>query len=312
MNYDWTGPSSGGDWKTANNWTPVPDLPTVTPPQITWIADWRSSNRTNLDTVSIDGASVTTGGYALEFYLVPGANPLSGQEGTHTSLTLSNNASLTAGNFRVSSSRSSGIDYIRNMDIQSGSSLNVNLLTTGSSNWTPATSSTTWSIGGSVQAANFNGLLGNFFPAQASGGYFINLDGGSLTVAGTFNWDSNGIDEENLANGRINLSNGGTISAGTMTANWSESANTYIDFLDGTGSVTFGKTNFDTIVDVQALIDNGQIRLNGAISPTEFQINDGGSVWEITSTIPEPSNVAFAFGALVALSITFRRRQAHH
>ncbi len=289
--FTWVGPETGGNWSDESSWYPVPELPLVTGSADTWIGGWRSENSTKLDTVTIDGATINSS-KNLDFRVHGAA--AANKDGTYTSLTLTNNASLTVADLQITTCRIDGIDYIRNADIQAGSSLNVDELMTGSSNWTPATSSSTWNIEGSVQAATFKGQFGTYYivPAmQVAGGYILNINGGSLTVSGDFDWNYNDSPAHHtpspMAIGRINISNGGTFSAGTIDTNLGFSSESYLNFADGTGSATFGVTeDLDTAQDIASLIIQGHIRINGSpntpLNQFDIDLDNTEQTWTIS------------------------------
>jgi len=281
INHQWIG--GDGDWATKANWNPAP---------ASVIGSGASSA---LDRVTISGqVTVTRTGDLLFSGL--GKDAL--KAGTIDAVTLLNGATLNVtGNFRVSSASGSPNTVSRNVLIDSGTSLIVGGdITTGIQNSSSVIS--TWVVRGSVEGNRFLGLQST--SGTLNGGFILNIDGGSFSIAESFNFKSAGGTLENLI-GRINLSGNGIFTVGEIL-NWTGSSENYINFLDGSGVFTFAHSTWTTKADVEELIERGFIRKGESVSG-DFNIVDTGTAWQVSiAAIPEPSGVALvAFGAGAAM-----------
>ncbi len=95
---------------------------------------------------------------------------------------------------------------------------------------------------------------------------------------------------------------------GTFATDWTDRASHYVLFNDTLGSLTFGKTNWEDLADVESLIAGDFIRKDGGITD-DFVIRDNGSTWNVSFTpIPEPGTAALSLLAFVALLSRRSRR----
>ncbi len=326
VNYEWSGPADFESWQNNANWTPDPTDAVAGG----YLANSAYNNMTRYDTATINGATVNSGsGTDASFYAANrwALNGLPDKRGSYTAITVQSNAHLTLRNLRVSSVELAGGQtyadgtYVRNGSIDSTSSLTLtSSLRTGSQASDPGNGvtagvthdSSTWIIAGSLTTPSF---LGEQAPehAESTGGYILNITGGSMNVTGTFNWNYYGAAVlSTTTTAHVNLSEGGTFTTGTMDSNWTDSDNAYINFLDTASTATFGKTNFENIADVEALITEGHIRAGDAIAGTgDFNIVDNGTTWTVNAiSIPEASTTAFSMMAAVVLLTVLRKRNS--
>ncbi len=274
LTHTWIGGSTG-NWATDTNWSgnTVPGIAGTEGGKDAVIISGSGVSVTNTGNIEFSGADAAKNGTFIAFSLLDGAK-------------LDN-----TGNFSVYGSSGSGGTF-RNAVIGAGSRLIVSgTLSVGISNNGAQTSN--WTINGEVTANQMRGYRG----ASATGGFILNIDAGRLTMNG-FNW-GNGT----AGLGTINISNGGTVDFGIMSTNWLSSTRHTINFLDGTGSITFAHENWATQQAVENLIANGQILSAGSLaSPGFFNIIDNGSSWTVTA-IPEPSTAALVGAAATAAGL---------
>ena len=290
VNYQWSSDSSGA-WETAGNWTPAPGAVIGT------------STATRYDRVTIDKNVVVTRTGNIDFYDKGSGGT---KAGTFNALALSNGASLVvSGSLRVSSVSGAPDAAVRNVLIDTGSSLNVGgRITTGIQN--SSASNSTWSVKGTVEADSFLGQKTT--STTFSGGFILNIDAGSFTITNTFDWGIPATGTNTGTLGQINLSNNGTFTVGSI-ANWATSTSSanYVKFLDDSGVFTFGYSTLETLQEVEQFISDGYITKSNDVMGY-FHIVDTGSSWQV-SVIPEPSTYALlAFG--VGSAIFFRRKRS--
>ncbi len=271
-NYQWAD-GSLGDWEDNSGWSPDP-LPAIGG-SWRWIGRVANDNFTRFDRVTLDGVIMNNPSTDVKFYTW---GDDATKTGTATAITLLNSSQLTLGDIQISSALTSTGGYIRNAYIEEGSSLTATEIITGAQNWTNHTS--TWHIAGDVAASAFKGLLGD---TSTNGGYILNIDGGSLTITGDFDWNSNETNTTGTATAQINLSNGGTFYAGTMS-DIEDSDNAYINFVDASGSVTFGGSAFANATAIEQLITDEHIRKDESLYNKLFLIEQDGSDWKVTLT----------------------------
>lgn len=293
-NYEWTGGTSG-DWDVNANWSPA-----VPSGQIIGSG---SSVNTIYDRVTISGASVSRSGNVYFRTQSTGDS----RKGTFNAITLQNNATLSiSGELRITTSSS---NFIRNVRVENGSTLNAGTIATGTQNNTADYS--TWSIQGAVIAENFIGYQGNNDSnANAGGrGYILNVDGGSLAVSDTFNWTLY-AGTGGVLRGEINISNNGMVNIGTMSSNWRGSEGNFVNFVDGSGSLKFGYDNWDLDA-VEGLITSSYIRKDAAVGGI-FNVENVGDGWLVTvNAIPEASTTVALFSAVAlgAVCLAKHRRK---
>lgn len=292
--YNWTGSAGDGNWDTAGNWAPTPDHV---------IGTFESGvYDTRVDSVVIDGPHNVNRTGSIIF------NPAGNSS---KAITLLNGANLTAST-SIQVYATSGAGNARSVEVGSGSSLTAETIATGTSN--NSSNKVTWDIYGALNATTFNGRQGSTANnANQPSGYILNVNGGSMAISGTFNWKNLGY-EPNLARvGQINISNGGIVNIGTMasdwvTTEWGNDPNNVVTFVDGSGSLKFGHTNWSDSSSVQALIDNNYIRIGSGVGGN-LNIMDAGDSWVIT-VIPESSTTVAAFGiAILSAVIALRKRR---
>jgi Tfp pilus assembly protein FimT len=275
--YTWNGDAGTTSWQDAGNWSPG-GIP----------------GSAYNDTATIDQA-VTVTSSSLAFDQNPSTS------NTLTVISLSNSAKLhVTGNLLVQSQSSGGSNIGRHVSVGAGSELLVSgTLSLGTAaQSTSRTASLT--VNGDVTTANFQGR-----PATGStGGFNINVIGGNFEVTDTFDWTTrtNGGNTTTF----LSLSEGGAINIGTMSADWTDYTTQYIFFADGTGTLTFGKTNWETLDAVEALIAGDFIRKDDSVA-NPFYIADNGSSWTVT-VVPEPHAAALAGLGGLALLLRKRRR----
>ena len=279
----WDGSASDGLWDTGANWDSnsapgttdqviIQNGDTVTRASSISLNDLTGTTNDGLDlrhgTLNITGGftSTTNGGTSSS----PDSN--FGVSGGATVGTLTMTGTLTLGNLNASS----------------GSSASFNIFT-----------------GSSVSA---NAFAGDHTSGTGVGGYSINVYGGGFNITNTFDWSD--IASDGSANiGRIVIGSttsavGGTVMVGTMNNDWDDDGNRYVLFNDSLGSLTFGKTNWTNLADVQALIAGNSIRKDVSIT-NSFLITDTGTSWTVT-IIPEPETALL--GGLGVLLLLRRRR----
>ncbi|AHF94742.1 hypothetical protein OPIT5_24595 [Opitutaceae bacterium TAV5] len=294
-NYEWAS-ATDGDWETRTNWSPDPGSAAI-----------GTNAATRFDRVTISKEVTVTRTGDIRFYT--SGTPTGTKTGSFNALTLSGNARLdVTGDVQISSS-SGG--YTRNALVETGSILNIaGTLSTGVQNATGVTSR--WDIRGSVTTANFAGQQSTSANDGVNGGYILNIDGGSFTVTETFDWRVTTGARTDLT-GQINISGGGTVFINTMNEEWAFSSQQFVNFGDGTGSLTFGKTNWGEESLVRSLISSGHIRLDSSVQG-QLDLADNGDTWTISvSTIPEPATVAvLAAAILLVYAATNRLRNPAH
>lgn len=268
VNYTWAGLGDGA-WEAKANWSPAyPGGSAI-----------GASTHTRYDRVTISGPVTVTRTGNVEFH---GLGAGGEKAGAFDVITLNNGAHLVInGSLRVSTASGAPNTAVRSVFIGAGSSLVVTGdLTTGVQNSTSAGS--TWTINGSVTAQNFIGQQNITSKTPGiNGGYTLSLAGGSLTVTDTFDWASGGGTRTDTR-GQINLSAGGSLTVATMNDEWTASTGNIVLFLDGTGSLTFGKANYATRDRVQALIDGDRICLGEGLGGRSLVITDLGSQWRVS------------------------------
>jgi hypothetical protein len=177
-------------------------------------------------------------------------------------------------------------------------------LTLGNTNTTSGSSSVlSIFAGSSVTAGAFQGQHGSSTTAGV-GGYTINVTGGTFDVTGAFDW-SNTSDLDptgSIRIGSVATPVGGAVTIGTMNADWDDRANQFVLFNDSLGELTFGKTNYPTVSNVEALIAGSFIRKDASIT-SPFTITDNGATW--TVTVPEPGLAS----GLVCIGLMLGRRR---
>lgn len=277
--YTWNGGAGTTSWQDAGNWNPE-GIP----------------GSAYNDTATINQA-VTVTSTSLSFDQNPSAS------NTLTVISLSNSAKLLiTGNLLVQGQSSGGSNIGRHVSVGAGSELAVS----GTLSLGTAAQSTSrvsnLTVNGTVTTANFQGR-----PATgSSGGFTVNVAGGNFSVTDTFEWTArtNGANSTTF----LSLSDGGAINIGTMSADWTEFTTQYILFSDGTGTLTFGKTNWETLDAVEALIAGEFIRKDASVA-NPFHIADNGGSWTVT-VVPEPHAAALAGLGGVVLLLGKRRRAA--
>lgn len=288
INHEWI--AGNGAWETKANWSPQP-------------AATIGLSTSAFDRVTIDG-NVTVNRTGSLIFSGLGTDGL--KAGTFTALTLTGGATLNVStSFRVSSASGSPNTAVRNVLIDTGSSLIVGTsITTGMQN--SSANNSTWTVKGSVTAASFLGQKTT--SATFSGGFILNIDGGSFTIADTFDWGTPTTVTNLSTFGRITLSNSGSFAVGSI-ANWatSTSDNNYVNFADESGIFAIDNTTI-SLLEIQGLIADGYIRKGTGVTG-DFDIFNTGEVWQISiAPIPEPSTYALvAFGAGAAI---LRRRKS--
>lgn len=305
INFNWTW-SGNGSWVASQAWTPGYD------DQLGGIGGSNWNNLTRFDRVTISQYTVTSTSEIS--FRSANRTAATDKTGTFNAISLINGGNLIVNNAAGLSISTSAGGYVRGALIGSGSTLEVQgVLRTGAQDATNSVS--LWTIEGTVKASTFRGQQGSGFISgnpDITGGYILNLNGGRMEV-GTFDWRTDqgmgAHGNETIASGSsistaiVNLSEGGILIADTMTANWIDSSNAFVNFVDGSGSLTFGKTNFSQSSDVQSLIDGNYIRkTTGGV----FNIADNGATWTVT-VVPEPASV-MAVMACVTLGLVASRR----
>lgn len=164
--------------------------------------------------------------------------------------------------------------------------------------------------GSSLTAADFVGRQVAYGTVTQNGGWKLNVLGGSVTITDTFAF----TDGSESGNGRgiftigsTGTATGGTVNIATMSDDWDNLTNNYVLFNDVLGSLTFGKTNYENIADVQALIDGDHIQKDAGIA-NNFSIVDNGTSW--TVAVPEPSTFSALAGLMALGAVMVRRRRA--
>ncbi|GHB96021.1 PEP-CTERM sorting domain-containing protein [Cerasicoccus arenae] len=283
----WDNGSTDGDWDTPENWDPT-GIPAA-----------------NDKVIINNGDSVSKTG-SVFFNDIIGTSD-DGLSLTNGTLTISGDfTSFTGGGSSSSVNSQIGVD-----GGATTATLNIDgTLNIGNTNNTSSSSASMSIFGGSLVSTNiFQGRLSPSTSGHATGGWTINVLGGSLSAA-TFDWaNTTNLDPDPIGRviiGSTGTAVGGTLSVTEMSDDWTDRAGQYVLFNDALGSLTFGKTNYSNIADVQNLITNDFIRKDGSILD-DFGITDNGSTWTV-SIIPEPSTYAMLLGALV-LPILFLRRK---
>ncbi len=284
IDYQWALPGNGG-WHFTNSWNPKT------------IPGAYDATDTSMDRATLSGSVAVTASKDIIFRTRP--TPPAGKEGEFNALTVTNGATLTTtAALRVTSSEG----YTRNVLIGSTSSVSTKDIFAGSDS---GSGNSTWLLQGSLTATNLTGYKST--GAGQTGGFIFNLDGGSLNISGTFDW-RNSVSAQSNSIGQINIFNGGTASLGTLQS-FGLSSNDFINFYDGTGSLLFSYGDYTQISSVQALIDDGFIRMDHSVEGT-FDILDTSTGWLISvKAIPEASTyVLSALGALL-LTVANRKRK---
>tara|TARA_R100000027_G_scaffold61057_1_gene52181 strand:+ start:14601 stop:15548 length:948 start_codon:yes stop_codon:yes gene_type:complete len=285
--YTWDNDSTDGDWDTAVNWDPA----SVPGEQDQAIID-------NGDTVSKTGDLILRD---KKETLDDGLRLLDGTlsvSGNFTTTTQGGSGSSIKSDLGVSGGATTGT-----FDV--GGTLRIGNTNSGSS----SVASLNIFEGSLVSVGTFQGDISPSTSGSATGGWKVNVLGGTLT-ADLFDWGdhSSSTDPDPTANlilGSTDSDIGGTVIIGVMSADWTMRAGQYALFNDTLASLTFGKTNYATITDVEYLIDNDFIRMDDSITQS-FTITDNGSSW--TVAIPEPSSYSLLIG-LIALPIVLVRRR---
>ncbi|WFB36274.1 PEP-CTERM sorting domain-containing protein [Kiritimatiellota bacterium B12222] len=283
----WNNSSADGNWDTAANWSDgVPS----------------SSDQAIID----NGDLVTkTGDLTL------GNLRDSNEDG----LRLTNGTLNVSGNYTSYTSWGGSGAIINDLGLSSGATtgtLNIggtfNLGNTDSSSGNVAT----FNIysGSSLSANAFQGKQGAGGNA-GSGGWAFNISGGSLNIIDTFDFSTLTTPDSSNPAGQLILgttgtASGGTVTVGTMSDDWARDGQ-YVLFNDNLASLTFGKTNYSDLANVQTLIDNNYIRKDASVTDG-FNIADNGSTWTV-SIIPEPSTFILMLGGLLAMAVPLRRRK---
>ncbi len=255
--YTWDGGAGTTAWEDADNWDQG-DVP---------------APHDALHNIEISTAVtvVHTGPLTLNFNPY---SPESVRSRQVMALLLSNGGNLSVtGNMAVRSLP----NVARNVSIESGSELDVSeRLQVGSANTFRVNN---WTIHGTVTANAFQGLV----PSSEGGGYTVLLDGGELNITTTFNRKNQSF--EGTPTGNFTLSNHGKMIIGEMSPDWTDYSGFYVNFADATGSLTFGKTNWETLESVEDLIRDNHIPKDVAQA---FQIADNGTSWTV-SILPGPA-----------------------
>jgi len=252
----WTG--ENGKWEAAENWDPasVPD---------------------RLSMVIIDKPVEVDAGEVVFSHTGEGMG------GKFTALTLDGGARLkVSGNLTILSAAASPNTAIRNALIGKNCALDVGgTLTTGVQNASGVTS--VWTISGTVTTDYFAGAKTRSETAESrlAGGYVLNVDGGKLTVRKLFDWADDRTTHPG-STGQINLRVGGEVSVGVMDADWTSSTENYVNFVDETGRLVFGKENWPNRSDVESLIQKGFLRLDRSVTrPLEIGEENGNWVVKV-------------------------------
>jgi hypothetical protein len=288
----WDG-STNSDWDTAANWDPD-GVPGSTDQVIisngnavtkTGNLDINNATGTNDDGLQLTNGTLNVSGNLSSFTSYgTNSNPTSnlGVSGGTTG-TLAVGGTFSLGNKSDSFSRT--FTY----NIYTGSSLTANAFQGVTGSWSGATSGT--------------------------GGWKLNVLGGSLNITDTFDFTNVATSSKSpigqITIGSLGTATGGSVNIGTMSDDWSLFSGQYVLFNDDLGSLTFGKTNYANIGDVEALIDGDYIQKDAGIT-SDFSIADNGSSWTVTlgAAIPEPSSFATLAGVMALGAAMIRRRRA--
>ncbi len=281
----WDGTSADGNWDTAGNWdNGVPgtsDQAIISNGDtVTKTGDLTLDNNSTVD----DGLQLTngtlnvTGSFSNTIPTYTDNANMVSQLGVSDGSTT---GTLTVGGTYTLGYKSSGSTRYATLDIFEGSSLT---------------------------AADFIGRNRSYGTVSQNGGWKLNVLGGSVAITDTFNF-SDGSESGNgrgiFTIGNLGTATGGTVNIATMSSDWTDLAGHYVLFNDSLGSLTFGKTNYANIADVQDLIDNDFIRKDGGITGG-FSIIDNGTSW--TVAVPEPGTYALLAGCFALASVMIRRR----
>ncbi|WFB36272.1 PEP-CTERM sorting domain-containing protein [Kiritimatiellota bacterium B12222] len=165
--------------------------------------------------------------------------------------------------------------------------------------------------GSSLSADAFQGKAKSYSASTTgAGGWYLNVSGGSASFNSFDFTDVTNLSRSitgQITIGTTGTATGGTVNMGEVSTDWDDFSNQYVLFNDNLGSLTFGKTNYANITDVQTLIDNDYIRKDAGIT-NGFNIADNGSSWTVT-VIPEPSTFAMMFVAGMGMLVACRRRR---
>ncbi|WP_269536906.1 PEP-CTERM sorting domain-containing protein [Cerasicoccus fimbriatus] len=283
----WNG-SISDDWSTADNWSPsgVPGS-----------SDQAVIN--NGDSVNQNG-SITL-------------NDVNGT--SDDGLQLTSGTLYVTGDFTSFTSGGSNSSPINNVGVDGGAttaSLTVDgTLSIGNTKNTSGSASSLNIFSGSSVVTNiFQGRHAGSSSSDNTGGWNLNVTGGSM-FASTFSWSTVAASDPDprgvITLGSTSSAEGGSLTVTTMSADWDDRSNQYVLFNDELGSLTFGKTNYENIADVENLLFNDFIRKDASIT-NPFEVTDNGDSWTV-SIVPEPSTYALIFGGLVLPLLALRRRR---
>lgn len=281
---NWTG--NGGDnlWSNAANWSSgrVP---------------WAEAN--GRDWAVIDGAAVLSNS-SLNI------QQAQDQRGINVLQVLNGGSLSVSGDLTVLNPTSTSGNVI----IGAGSSLSVSGdIITGVNGTTNRFNS--WTINGTVSAANFRGRPANPQPANPSrtGGYELFIDGGTMNITNTFSWIDNKAG--NVAGiSRLTIGNNGALVTASMSTDWLSWEQQTLTFVDGTGSLTFGKSGWDENTILNTLF--GSHILLGEGVQGHLSLNDTGANWVVSVVVPEPATATLllGIGALASVALLRRRKAA--
>jgi hypothetical protein len=237
---------------------------------------------------------------------------------TEDGLQLTSGVLNVTGNLTSTSAGGADSSINNNLGVSDGSTTGTlaisGTLTLGTTNTTTsAVSSFNIYTGSSLTADAFQGRQG-YYGSAGTGGWALNVLGGTVNFT-TFDFSTlSSVDSSNptgiLTIGTTGTASGGTVNIGTMSDDWAREGQ-YVLFNDILGSLTFGKTNYENIADVEALIDGDYIRMDSGITTYDFSIADNGSSWTVTlgAAIPEPSSFAALAGVMALGAVMVRRRR---
>lgn len=292
VHYEWTG-STNNSWNNAENWNPNDIYPGRS-------GAGNESYRRHSATVS--GATVNS-----TVQILFDAPYDADYTGTFYAVRLINGATFnTASAFRVRSVQ----DTTRNMLIDATSSFISTVVTNGFQPDGTHSTVTTVTVQGLLDVVSITnaGLPAPTFDGTP-GGFIIDVDGGTVISTRTNFHNQSSVHSEAI--GQFHIKNGGSVSLGEIVR-IGTSSNFYIDFVDGTGSLTFSTAGYQTLAAVEGLIGNGKIRIGGSVvDATDFTIQSIEDGWQV-GVIPEPSTYALlaGFAALAGAAFVKRRRKA--
>lgn len=277
---NWTGDGGDNLWSNAANWSSG---------HVPW------AEVSNEDWVVIDDAAVLSNS-SLNTLQAPQ------QRGINVLQVLNGGSLSVTGDLTVLNQTSTSANVIIGADSSLSVSGDIITGVTGTTN-----RFNSWTINGTVSAANFRGRPAN--PQSGNdriGGYELFIDGGTMNITNTFSWIDNKAG--NAAGiSRLTIGNKGTLVAASMSTDWLSWEEQTLTFVDGTGSITFGKSGWDENIILSSLF--GTHILLGEGVQGQLLLSDSGANWVVSVVVPEPATTTLLLGIGALASVALLRRR---